>query len=186
MSNGTTTFTGPTKQGRYEKVDAEMTELSKMLRSDNIQEFNEALRVLLSLPREDAVQIAEDLTRESVEEYRCRGLAAMAKIAPERAEALAIHSLSDVDPLVRVNAIDVLRRLGSRRSVRSIAELLGNDPDDLVRSWAAFALGEIGDTSVLDVLIAALGDEGTDHEGRPIRETAEQSIAKLRSRAGQE
>jgi HEAT repeat protein len=82
-----------------------------------------------------------------------------------------------------VNAVYALYELGSRTAAPLIAELLATDPDELVRSWAALALGSLGDASVLPVLArAAERDTGTDHEGRPIRETALGSIMMIRSR----
>jgi HEAT repeat protein len=154
-----------------------------MLRSDDMRDFHSALSELSSMPKDEAVGLLEQLALEPDEEFRCRAVAGMAKISPERGEAFAFRFLSDPDADVRVNAVDTLRQLCSRGAVPLIARLLATDPDDLVRSWAALALGDLGDAAVLPVLTtAAEHDTGADHEGRPIRETAIGSIRMIRSR----
>jgi HEAT repeat protein len=129
--------------------------LHETLRSADMRKANSALRELSSLPTKEAIVHLEQLAVESNHEFRCRAVAGMASISTERCEALAIRFLSDTAPSVRVNAIDALRKLRSRPAAPLIARILAADPDDLVRSWAAFSLGEIGDASVLPALLAA-------------------------------
>lgn len=165
-----------------------MMRLRQMLRSDDMLDFNLAVGDLSVLPREDAIALLEELARESVGEFRSRAVDGMATIAPEHAEALAIRSLDDPEWFVRGNAIDVLSDLGSSTAIPGIKRLLATDPDAIVRSWAAYYLGQFGDESVLPDLEACVqNDWGVDHEGQPIRSTAQRAIAKIRSRlAGQQ
>jgi hypothetical protein len=160
-----------------------MTHLVEMLRSNDMREFKTAVAELSSLPIDEAVLLLEQLALDKEYEFRCRAIAGMSLVMPERGESLAIRLLGDQEPLVRVNAVDTLRKLGSRSAVPIIARLLESDPDSLVRSWAAFSLGELGDATAISILMAAAErDMGTDHEGRPIRETAIGSINAIRTR----
>jgi HEAT repeat protein len=157
--------------------------LSRLLRSDNEREFNSALSELFSIQEDEAIGLLEELALEPDSTLRSRAIDGMAKISPKRAEELAIHFLNDPEWFVRVDAINTLCKLHSESAAPQIAQLLATDPDELVRSWAAFALGHLGDATVLPVLTsAAEQDKGTDHEGRPIRETAIGSIKMIRSR----
>src|SRR5207249_4024842 len=132
-----------------------------------------ALEELSSIPKAEAIRLLEQLALESDGAFRSRAIDGMAKISPERAEGLSISHLNDPEWFVRVNAIHVLWQLGSRTAAPLIARLLATDPDEVVRSWAALSLADLGDALVLPVLMtAAEEDTGTDHEGRPIRETA--------------
>ncbi len=158
--------------------------LPQMLRSDNRRDFTSALGELSSIPHEEAIRLLQQLVLETSGAFRSRAMEGMAKIAPERAEVLALQLLTDPEWFVRVDAMNVLRKSRSRTAAPLIARLLATDPDEIVRSWAAFSLGQLGDASVIPVLaMAAEQDKGSDHEGRPIRETALNSIEMIRSRA---
>ena len=160
-----------------------MNELFKLLRSSNKREFHAAVDELGAIPSEEGGLILEEMARDPSEELRSRALTAMLKVWPDRAERLATQLLRDPDPMVRVKAIYALRKIDSRPAAPLITKLLSTDPEELVRSWAAFALGQIGDASALPALRAAAErDQGTDHEGRPIRETATNSISMIESR----
>ena len=157
-----------------------------MLRSDDMRQFNSAVSELTAIDQINAIRILEELAREQSEEFRCRAISGMARISKDRGETLATQLLCDPNPLVRVTAIDFLRRLGSQESGPLLSRLLASDPDDLVRSWAAFALGQIADASALSALERAVReDPGADHEGRPIREIAAKSIKSIQSRLAQ-
>jgi hypothetical protein len=160
-----------------------MTELETILRSHDQRDVQRALNELRKLPVGEAVLILGQLAGQSEPDYRCRALIGMTSISPESAEALALRLLGDAHHAVRWYACETLGELGSRSAIAPIAQLLATDPSGSVRHQAAFWLGEIGDESVLDVLIAAAErDTGTDHEGRPMRDTATKAIRKIRVR----
>jgi HEAT repeat protein len=157
--------------------------LAQLLRSDERGEFISALTELSSMPIGEAIGILDQLAQEADGTYRSRALDGLAKISPEKAESLALQFLHDAEWFVRVNAVNTLCRLDSRAAAPLIAHRLATDPDEIVRSWAAFALGYLGDASVIPVLkTAAEVDTGTNHEGLPIEETALKSIERIRSR----
>ena len=157
--------------------------LPEMLRSADNRDYHSASKQLSSIPTDEAIGLLEQLALESDEKFRCRAVSAMAKISPERAEALALRNLSDPNPELRVNALYNLRELGSRTAAPQIAHLLATDPDELVRGYAALALGSLGDASVIPILTTAVEqDPGADYEGRTIREAAIRSIEMIRSR----
>lgn len=160
-----------------------MTKLTQRLRCGDEQDFQSALRELSLIPKVEAIGLLDQLADEADGTLRSRALDGLAKIAPERAEPLALRFLHDSEWFVRVDAVNTLCRLESRAAAPLIASLLATDPDELVRSWAAFCLGHLGDASVIPVLAtAAEQDRGTDHEGRPIRNTALHSIDEIQSR----
>ena len=162
--------------------------LPQLLCAEDERDFDSALGKLSSIPKDKAIELLEQLALEPDGTFRSRAIDGMAKIFPERAEELALRFLNDPEWFVRVDAVLTLCKLHSRTASPLIAHLLASDPDELVRSWAAFSLGSLGDASVLLVLTtAAEQDTGADHEGRPIRDTARKSIEQIRSRlAGQD
>ncbi len=160
-----------------------MRHLAQRLRSEDRRDFNSALSELSSIPKDEAIVLLDELSLEQDGTFRSRAIDGMMRISPERAEALALRLLDDPEWFVRIDAIKNLCKLCSRASLQPIAHILATDADEIVRSWAAFSLGSLGDASVLPVLTtAAEQDSGTDHEGRPIRETAVESIELIRSR----
>lgn len=160
-----------------------MVRLDQMLRSDDMRNVQSAIDELSSMPKAEAIGLLEQLALESEYEFRCRAVDGMAKVSPERAEALAIRFLGDPDPDVRLSAVYALYELRNHAAAPLIAQLLATDPDELVRSWAALALGRLGDGSVIPVLeTAAEVNTATNHEGVPIRETALGSIKMIQSR----
>src|SRR5262249_32864673 len=157
--------------------------LPQSLRSQDERDFNAALGELSSIPKGEVIALLEQLALKADGTFRSRAIDGMAKISPDRAEALALRFIHDSEWFVRVNAVHTLWRLDSRAAAPLIAHLLATDPDELVRSWSAFALRDLGDASVIPVLEAAAEkDKGTDHEGVPIRTTALKSIEQIRSR----
>jgi HEAT repeat protein len=61
--------------------------------------------------------------------------------------------------------------------------VLLNDPEADVRLMAAYALSEVGDGSALSALRqAAELDDGTDREGRRVRDAAAEAIERVVAR----
>ena len=160
-----------------------MDALELELRSESLKAFNAARQALEHLPKERAVTILEDLAKESKANLRSRAITELGRISKERCEPLTIRFLSDKDPLVRVSAVYSVGKLEMTSGVPLLIDMLQNDPDDVVRSWTATVLGQLGTESALAALrVAASHDRGTDHEGRPIREIAVKAISKIEER----
>lgn len=70
--------------------------------------------------------------------------------------------LSDPAASSRHLGVICLARLGHRPAITEISYLLQHDPDDKVRSAAAFALGRLKAIEVVDALIEALQDQAPD------------------------
>jgi HEAT repeat protein len=116
-------------------------------------------------------------------------LEGLVEIAPHHAENVGLRMLGDIDPTVRWWAVYYVSILGARNGTRiavpALVHLLTADSDELVRSLAASALGDLGDGSALPALeAAAANDHGTDHEGVPNSRTARKAIQKIMQRNG--
>lgn len=157
-----------------------MIHLHDMLRSEDMREHHKAVSQLSLIPMNQAIGLLEELVHDSNGEFRARAIDALTKLFPKYGESLAIQSLDDPDWFVRVTSIDALSRLGSRTALPQILQLLATDPDEGVRSWAAFFLGVVGDVSVIPSLRMCMEtDQGSDHEGTPIPEIAGKAIEKI-------
>lgn len=130
-----------------------------------------------SVPIDEALPILEELADHPEPMFRGCAFDVLTRIAPESAEAMALRFLDDPHGGLRFEGLWFLGKQGNRALMQLAARLLASDPDECVRSYAAFCLGMVGDESALPVLrMAVEHDTGTDHEGTPIRETAERSI----------
>lgn len=139
--------------------------------------------VSAKVPIDEALPILEELADHPDPDFRGCALDVLAKIAPERAEAVALRFLEDPDGWLRHAGLYFLAERGYRDLMPLAARLLAGDLDEYVRSFAAFCLGMIGDESVLPVLrMAVEHDTGANHEGTPIGYTADMSIRMIDDR----
>ena len=76
-------------------------------------------------------------------------------------EDVLVGQLHNVDGSVREAAADLLQYQRGGRVTHGLAETLRHDRDPSVRARAAFALGEIGDSGSVDLLVEALYDESS-------------------------
>jgi HEAT repeat protein len=73
-------------------------DIYKMLRSQDMREFQNAVDALRGFSSDEATQMLIELCTDGNPEYRCREIDALAKIAPDRAESVGLQMLSDVEP----------------------------------------------------------------------------------------
>lgn len=90
---------------------------------------------------------------------------------PEKAFLLAKESIHSDEADTRRMAIYGLRRLRDPRATGMLCEALG-DPDAAVAGNAARALGELGDRSAVDDLLAVLGRQGLPRSLQTVAVTA--------------
>jgi HEAT repeat protein len=91
--------------------------------------------------------------------------------------------LTDPVSAVRWNACGLLHDFGDRRAIPMLVQVLLSDPEGDVRLMAAYALEEIGDHSALSALRqVSQSDDGTDHEGRRVRDAAVEAIERILAR----
>jgi len=72
---------------------------------------------------------------------------------------LLITRLNDQDENVRKNAAVILGRTGNKKALKPLRETFFKEENPSVRAYIISALGLLGDTSSLDILCEALGDE---------------------------
>lgn len=71
---------------------------------------------------------------------------------------------------------------GDHSFIASLCAILLNSPNSKARYMAAVALEQLGDINVVDALTTALGDKGTDHEGRKISQQAAIALQTIKGR----
>lgn len=70
-----------------------------------------------------------------------------------------LHSSAEYgDMMDRLGAVEAIARIKNPASISVLSKILAKDPGSEMRWMAAIALGELGDTGVIPVLVAALED----------------------------
>ncbi len=143
----------------------------------NLGEVGVSLK-LLQYDRDSLFEILRDIL-ETEEKMRNVTTRAMMKIDENRALPLILPLLDDPNPDVRWHICGLLSQCQDDKVFKPLTQRL-QDLDPEVRSIATFALGKIGDESVLPALEwTKQNDEGTDFEGRPVSLLAEHSINEI-------
>jgi HEAT repeat protein len=88
----------------------------------------------------------------------------LGELGEEEAVPHLIAALRAGDPHLRVTAARSLGSVGNVDAIPSLLEVARKDKLDWVRSWAVASVGEIGDPSVVDQIVAFLQDG--DHRVR--------------------
>jgi HEAT repeat protein len=138
------------------------------------------------LAREEAVEVLGELkdpraippllhSLESTDRWEQRNaVEALCQIGVDAVGQLFVAA-KDNNPVLRRNAVEVLGKLRATSAMSVLSESLA-DPDSTVRTQAAWALGELGDNSVMDFLEKlALNDPDEN-----VREAAGEAIEKIR------
>jgi HEAT repeat protein len=117
-------------------------------------------------------------------DLRCDAAEALLRIDAMLAIDLVLPLLRDGDDSVRWYTCGLLHDFGDKRALASLVDLVLSDPHCDVRSTAAYALGAIGDTTVLPALRQVVElDMGADSWGHTVREVATEAISQILARA---
>jgi HEAT repeat protein len=104
---------------------------------------SQALQALTRIPL-TAVPELRSVLRSPDVSIRLVGVEALGRIGRAPASALLTEAVSDVEPRVRMRAIEALSRLGARSVARTLAEVARSDQSQEVRRVAEVALARAG------------------------------------------
>jgi HEAT repeat protein len=142
-----------------------------------------AMLALEGLDRAAVIRELGSLLHGRDAELRCDAAEALLRIDSNRTIDLVLPLLTDSMSTVRWNMCGLLHDFGDQRSIPFLVQVLLNDPEADVRLMAAHALGEIGDRSTLSALRqVAASDDGTDYQGRRVRDAATDAIESVLTR----
>ncbi|MDX1701980.1 MAG: HEAT repeat domain-containing protein, partial [Melioribacteraceae bacterium] len=106
-------------------------------------------------------QKSYELLVKSLSNESSRATSILIDVGPP-AVKLLINSLESDNPILRKNAVLVLGRIYSPKSVPTLIKILNTDEDSSVRKYAATALARLNDSRAIDPLIKAWADENID------------------------
>jgi HEAT repeat protein len=174
----------PATDSTYEPVDTQhVTGLLAEFHNFEPGARERAVSALQALDRGAVVRELTKLLDSQNVELRCDAAEALLRIDSNQTIELVLPLVSDPVSTVRWNTCGLLHDFGDRRAVPSLIAVLLNDPEPDVRLVAAQALSEIGDRGALSALRQASQlDEGTDHEGRRVRDAATEAIERILAR----
>ncbi|WAS94270.1 HEAT repeat domain-containing protein [Nannocystis punicea] len=91
---------------------------------------------------------------------------------------------SEEDPRVRGMAAEALAYIGDRRGVGELVKVLG-DPSPELRYWVVFALGQIGNASLIPKLLPMLEDHASTPEFGSVADEVAATIEILKEKEGE-
>jgi HEAT repeat protein len=157
--------------------------IREWLQSDDHEQIARAEQQLQSL---DPILARAELTvlsQDANPAVRSYSAIIAGRLFRDLAVQLAIDLLTDSTAFVRWHACEILHYLHCYQSADRMAQLVAYDPDELVRNRAAIAIGELGDMTLIPLLLQAAENEtGTDHEGSPVRDKIIDAVTRIKSR----
>jgi HEAT repeat protein len=105
-----------------------------------------------------AVRLAEILRTSAEPTVRARAAGALGMIGGSTAQGALTDALHDQAPIVRVWAVDALRRTEGTAAIVALQGVFGADQDQAVRRAAVRALAALDDPAATAILSAAAGD----------------------------
>jgi HEAT repeat protein len=127
--------------------------------------------------RRPVLDVCVPLVKDPDPRVRASCISIATALRDPSAPTLVISALSDTSSVVRVRGLLGVIFLQPAGSLGRVLPLLGDD-DSNVRTWAASAIGSLGDRSSIDHLVAARGRESDP----PARDAIDEAIAVLEGR----
>ena len=155
--------------------------LSKLLNDEYQQIRFEAAQALINMRKPSYEDLISNLGDENGE-FRAASAEALGGMRSGQAVEMLLKALSDEHPLVRSEAVRALGLIGNKTAVKAVRQALF-DKDSDVRYNAVWALFHIANKNAVkplnavESLIEALGNED-----EKVRETAAESLGKIKSK----
>lgn len=117
--------------------------------------------------------------------FRMRALQVASEFAHPQARVFCARLLQDPAWSVRCSACEFAYYQSVHEVADQVIDLIENDPNDLVKSYAALAIARIGRQDQVPVLVALVDRlTGFNHEDTPIKDVLSRSIARLQAGMG--
>ena len=134
--------------------------LIKLLSNENSEIRKVSIAALGEIKSVLALEPLIKLLSNENSEITKASIAALGKIRSEKIVEPIIEIIDNQDKMTKIKCIEILSKIKSTKAVTKLVEVLSNkDENSEVRSWAAFALGEIGDEKAVQPLANALMNE---------------------------
>ena len=162
-----------------------VSEGARKLRSDNVSDRLEGIRVLAEADDPKAVEYLLSAASDGDIRVRIKAIDELGNLRATDATPLFIQQLflRETEPAVQQRVLAALGKIGDPRSTRPICDFLSRDLDPSTRGTAIFALGEIGDSTALEVLTRLAANQQdpvtsrlADEAARKITHRAPQAI----------
>jgi HEAT repeat protein len=118
------------------------------------------LRELTTTDPREARELARRFVDDEDHETRISALTCIGTLGDDASQPLVRRALADVEPLVRIAAIEALVELGSldEQTLEALQSLV-SDEKESVRAYAGWALGRVGNVALAARLQTFLRDE---------------------------
>jgi HEAT repeat protein len=140
-------------QQRYNdaKKGKSIDEWTKRLNDPDPAQRLEAVKSLGESGQPDAIEYLIQATGDPEEAVKIKAIDYLGKLRATDATQVLVQKLfmRDVEPPLKQRILVALGRMGDTKAAQPISEFLKQDTDSAVSGTAVFALGEIGDASVI-------------------------------------
>jgi HEAT repeat protein len=152
--------------------------LRQIVNRGNSEQKRDALLQIRNLENAEASRIAVPLLRDSSETVRATAAFSVIYLPKTEAAQNLIPLLKDKSPLVRREAAYALGKVQNSEAIAPLLQTFQTDKIYEVKNACIVALGEIGDASAIDVLVAILKKKPQSKE-EFTRRSAARSIGQI-------